>query len=449
MRTPWAKEVLQAVRVPRHRVSPVWRFQCSRVMWLARQARTLGAGKVLVQTILEGTDRPPDTTPLGRGLQSVRRLRWEAVHGSRVWCVPGQREHLHLVLGDWGEVCPRVRESRRYTTLAALQRRRSATFGGLEAEVCRPACTEGMTVASSETERSLLRALQAGATWTAARVRKHQISVIAACPYCSPPPPPRDGGPSPMGLPAVANTAGRLAPAVAGRGIAAAGNGLLLAALVGPKEVDQVGRLMYRPYGMYVAVLSARTGAEVVARRNARAGPPCLCDCAQTSSPCAPGLPLRTTVRRPASPGAAGFARRPAAGVAVGGVFRNGAPAVRKSIAVATRVGPRDVGGAAPRLRGPRRAGSPGPQQPPVEGGHVAARHHGPSAENGPGCAAPHLQAGDLLQGKDVWMAKSLLPPGGLRVCGQGGAPTVCAEDTMLLKCARKRRATARFGRCA
>ena len=69
-----------------------------------------------------------------------------------------------------------MRELQRYTALPA-------TFGGLGTEVCRPACTQGMTVASSETERSLLRALQAGATWTGARVRKHQNLVVAACPY--------------------------------------------------------------------------------------------------------------------------------------------------------------------------------------------------------------------------------------------------------------------------
>ena len=35
------------------------------------------------------TGRPPDTGPVGRALQSVRQLRWEAVHGWWVWGVPG------------------------------------------------------------------------------------------------------------------------------------------------------------------------------------------------------------------------------------------------------------------------------------------------------------------------------------------------------------------------
>ena len=142
---------------------------------------------MLVQAMLQGTDRPPDTGPMGRALQSVRQLRGEAVRGWLVWHVPGQCEQLHLVLACFGEVCHRMRESQRYTALAALERRRPATFGGLGAEVCKLACTLGMTLASSETERSLLRALQAGLTWTGVRVRKHQISDLATCPYCCPP----------------------------------------------------------------------------------------------------------------------------------------------------------------------------------------------------------------------------------------------------------------------
>ena len=298
-RTSRAKEVLWAVLVPGHRVSPVWRLQYSRVLWLARQARTPGARQVLVQAILEGTDRPPDTGPVGRALQLIRQLRWEATRGWWVWRVPGHREQLHpVLLGDWGEVCHWMRESQRCTALAALERRRPATSGGLGAEVCRLACTQGMMVASSETERSLLRALQAGATWTGARVRKHQISDLAACPYCGGPPEtevhllwdcprwqtqrgtrlplcPRWQTQRGARLPLVQAEAAQL-PALA---LAAAwpvclrATGLLSAALVRPEEVDQAGRLMYRLYGMYLAVLSARMGAEVAARRDAGAGP--------------------------------------------------------------------------------------------------------------------------------------------------------------------------------
>ena len=52
--------------------------------------------------------------------------------------------------------------------------------------------------------------------------------------------------------------------------------GLLPAALVQPEDVDQAGRLMYCLYGMYLALLSARMGAEVAARHDAGAGPSVL-----------------------------------------------------------------------------------------------------------------------------------------------------------------------------
>ena len=176
-----------------------------------------------------------------------------------------------------------MRESQRHTALAALERRRLATFRGLGAEVCRPACTQGMKVASSETERSLLRALQAGATWTGARVRKHQISDLAACPYWGGPPEtevhllwhcPRFHTQPAAWLPLVQAEAAQL-PALAlhlAWPVCLRAAGLLPAALVQPEEVDQAGRLMCRLYGMYLAVLSARMGAEVAARRDAGAG---------------------------------------------------------------------------------------------------------------------------------------------------------------------------------
>ena len=95
----------------------------------------------------------------------------------------------------------------------------------------------------------------------------------------------------------------------------------------------------------------------------------------------------------------------------MGRVLRDGAPAVRQPTAVATRAGPHDVRGASLGLRGPRGAGTPGPQRPPAGGGHVAATHQGPSAENGPGCIA----AAFASRGPSAGMAKSLLPLGGFK----------------------------------
>ena len=141
-----------------------------------------------------------------------------------------------------------------------------------------------MTVASWETERSLLRALQAGAMWTGARVQKHPISYLATCPYCGDPLEtevhllwdcPRWQTQWAAWLPLVWGEAAQLLAL----GLPSAWlvclrtTGLLPVALVRPEEVDQAGWLMYHLYGMYLAVPSARMGADVAARRDAGAGP--------------------------------------------------------------------------------------------------------------------------------------------------------------------------------
>ena len=46
----------------------------------------------------------------------------------------------------------------------------------------------------------------------------------------------------------------------------------------------------------------------------------------------------------------------------------------------------------------------------------------------------PHLQAGDLLQGKEVWMAESLLPLGGFRCVGRAARPLFACPDAMLVQ---------------
>ena len=46
----------------------------------------------------------------------------------------------------------------------------------------------------------------------------------------------------------------------------------------------------------------------------------------------------------------------------------------------------------------------------------------------------PHLQAGDLLQGKEVWMTKSLLPLGGFRCAGRSARPLFAYPAAMLFQ---------------
>ena len=46
----------------------------------------------------------------------------------------------------------------------------------------------------------------------------------------------------------------------------------------------------------------------------------------------------------------------------------------------------------------------------------------------------PHLQAGDLMHGKEVWMAKSLLPLGGFRCVGRSARPLFARPEAMLFQ---------------
>ena len=172
-----------------------------------------------------GHRSPAGDGPVGRVPQAVQQLRWEAVRGCWVWCVPGRQDTLHLVFEDWGSRCHRLRESQRYTALLALERRRPATFGGWGAEVCGLASGQGMTVASPETELSLLRALQAGAMWTGERARSHEIGARATCLYCGRPTERRDRGPPPLGRPTLPSATGCLAAAGARRSRPAASLG--------------------------------------------------------------------------------------------------------------------------------------------------------------------------------------------------------------------------------
>ena len=206
------------------------------------------------------------------------------MHGWWVQQDPGQREELHLVMDNWGEVCHWVRESWRYTALAALDWRRPATFwgargGGLHARLCPRhdggQLGDGALIATSAASRG---DVDRGTGPKASNFGFGHLPLLRA--------PHGDRGLSPLGLPAVANIAGYLAPAGVRSGSATAGFGppvsvALVPASDGPvagsigqnSEVDHAGQLMYRLYGMYLAVLYARMGPEVAARGDAGMGP--------------------------------------------------------------------------------------------------------------------------------------------------------------------------------
>ena len=66
MRCSRTKEVLWGLLARGFYVSPLWRVQYQRLLWLARQARTHGTTQTLVQAVLKCRDPPPSTGPVGR-----------------------------------------------------------------------------------------------------------------------------------------------------------------------------------------------------------------------------------------------------------------------------------------------------------------------------------------------------------------------------------------------
>ena len=183
--------------------------------------------------------------------------------------MPGQPTPLHLVQADEGDLRHRVRKSQRYWAFRELERRRPGTFGGLNGAVHRQACWDGLQVATTEGDRSILRGLLAGATWTAGRAAGHAILRSDRRPFCCGAPQmephilwdcPRWESARRAWMPWVLQEAMAL-PAqalLAAWPVCLRAIGLLPLALVGEGEDAQVGWLLYRLYGMYLAVLSAR-----------------------------------------------------------------------------------------------------------------------------------------------------------------------------------------------
>ena len=298
------REVLWSVLTLGHRVAPSWRAQYQRLLWLAQASATTGTVQVLVQAVLEERPKPPLTGPVGRALQDTRRLGWVALEGWWKWWLPGQAAPLHLALDDWGEVCHRVRENQRFSALQALERRRPRTYRGprgcraarrgascthrsvqrTRASVAALAASRGhvdcgasprapLTVACNELELVLLRSQLAGATWTAARAHGHHIRTDPRCPHCGAPTETDEHmlwacpswEPAWVAWRPLVEAAARPLPTLAVPSAWPAclrSAGLLPLALVPDNDALQLAKdLLYRLYGMFLAVLAARKTA--------------------------------------------------------------------------------------------------------------------------------------------------------------------------------------------
>ena len=120
---------------------------------------------------------------MGRALHTAATLGWSPREGWWCWDVPGQKHPLHFVQQPLRQIQHRVRDSLRCHSSRQLEARRPVTFGGLGDGAHGPACRATLRAASTESDKSLLRGLMAGALWTAARVSGHGMRTNSTCPH--------------------------------------------------------------------------------------------------------------------------------------------------------------------------------------------------------------------------------------------------------------------------
>ena len=165
------------------------------------------------------------------------------------------------------QVHHRVRDSLRCHAMRRLEARRPATYGRLGDGVDGEACRAALRVASTELEAPLLRGLLAGALWTAAHVRGHNMRATSSCPGCSSQHEDEAHVPWDCPLWEVAREGWHACKQRSGCSWAptrwpaclrrAGSLPLVLSAGANRQQVDAFLRL-YRLYGMYLAVLAAR-----------------------------------------------------------------------------------------------------------------------------------------------------------------------------------------------
>ena len=202
--------------------------------------------------------------------------------------------------------------------------------------------------------------------------------------------------------------------------------------------MDLAGRLMYRLYGMYLGVLSAQMGAEVAARRDAGAGPSVYAIARRRPpdahrgyfwgqpgpgphppAPAAAPLALRASPPR-RWPWGASFAMALLHWASRQRWLPGQGHVTYVELAL-------DFEAHAERAL-------PAPIAHRIRGLALPLRSRGQLLKFALDVLQPHLQAADLLEGKVVWMAKSLLPLGGFRCVGRAARPLFVRPDAMLFQ---------------
>ena len=104
--------------------------------------------------------------------------------GKVVLVRPGAKAPVHFVQEPLRQVQHRVQDSLRCHSSRQVEARCTVTFAGLGDGADGAACCAALRVTSTELQQLLVRGLMAGALSTAARVLGHGTRTNSACPYC-------------------------------------------------------------------------------------------------------------------------------------------------------------------------------------------------------------------------------------------------------------------------
>ena len=195
---------------------------------------------------------------------------------------------------------------------------------------------------------------------------------------------------------------------------------------------------MYRMYGMYLVLLSARMGPEVAARQDAGAGASVFAIVRKRPPDARRGYPWRQLGAgpHPPAPPTALLALRagPPPGWPWEESFAMALPPWTSRLRWLSGQGQVTYVELALDFEAHAEQALPAPSDHRLRGVTLPLRTRGQVLKMALDALQPHLQARDLLQGKEVWMAKSLLPLGGFRCVERAVRPLFARPDAMLFQ---------------
>ena len=183
-KTTRAKEVVFNLLLPGHRMAPTLYVPYNRVMWLAGLARRQLTTMYVAQEIWEQGGVITPEGPMGRAMEAVADLGWQALEGWWAWSVPDQNEEVHFVYDTPSRLGHIIRESLRSKEMRSLEGRRPRQFTGVSSGPNREILRAAMDSFSGPGETQLVSQILVGAVWTEERAHRRKMVLTPTCPYC-------------------------------------------------------------------------------------------------------------------------------------------------------------------------------------------------------------------------------------------------------------------------